>query len=71
MWTSYDAVIYTKALSNRDPGTATLHFIENGDHNFTGRKGEVVEAILQWLDQRQKGKVKALSLSLFDVKAQL
>ncbi|KAH6907977.1 ectomycorrhiza-regulated esterase [Coprinopsis sp. MPI-PUGE-AT-0042] len=67
----YDAVIYTKALSNRHPGTATLHFIENGDHNFTGRKEEVVEAILQWLDQRQKGKVKALSLSLFDVKAQL
>ncbi|KAH6911423.1 hypothetical protein BKA70DRAFT_1538441 [Coprinopsis sp. MPI-PUGE-AT-0042] len=34
----YDAVIYTKALSNRHPGTATLHFIENGDHNFTGER---------------------------------
>lgn len=67
----YDAVIYTKALSNRHPGTATLHFIEHGDHNFTGQKQDVIQAILQWLDQRENGLVKTLGLAIFDIKAQL
>lgn len=50
----YDAVIYAQALSRRTPGTHTLHFIERGDHNFTGIQDEVVDAILRWWDVREK-----------------
>ena len=55
---SYDALIYARALSSRSPGTHTLHLMEGADHNFTGRRDDVVDAILQWLDVRQLGGVK-------------
>lgn len=31
----YDAVIYSRALGARTPGTHSLHLIEEADHNFT------------------------------------
>jgi len=54
----YDALIYASALSNRSPGTHTLHFMEDADHNFTGRRDEVVDAILHWWDARHRGETK-------------
>jgi len=55
---SYDALIYARALSSRSPGTHTLHLMEDGDHNFTGRRDDVVDAILQWWDVRHRGEIK-------------
>ncbi|KAF9562639.1 ectomycorrhiza-regulated esterase [Agrocybe pediades] len=54
----YDALIYARALSDRKPGTHTLHLMEDADHNFTGRQDDVVEAILQWWDVRVKGEIR-------------
>jgi len=54
----YDALIYARALSNRSPGIHTLHLMENADHNFTGRRDDVVDAILQWWDVRHRGEAK-------------
>ncbi|GLB38189.1 putative ectomycorrhiza-regulated esterase [Lyophyllum shimeji] len=54
----YDALIYTRALSNRAPGTHTLHFVEDADHNFTGRQDQVVDAILDWWAARERGELK-------------
>ncbi|KAF8968918.1 Alpha/Beta hydrolase protein [Flammula alnicola] len=48
----YDALIYARALSDRTPGTHTLHLMEDADHNFTGRQDDVVDAIIQWWDLR-------------------
>lgn len=55
---SYDALIYARALSSRSPGTHTLHLMEGADHNFTGRRDDVVDAILQWWDMRNLGEAK-------------
>ncbi|KAF9019943.1 alpha/beta-hydrolase [Hymenopellis radicata] len=44
----YDAIIYSKALSRRRPGTHSLHLVEDADHNFTNRQDEVVDVILEW-----------------------
>ncbi|KAF9453161.1 alpha/beta-hydrolase [Macrolepiota fuliginosa MF-IS2] len=54
----YDAVIYARALSRRSPGTHTLHLMEDADHNFTKRQDDVVEAILQWWDARQRDELQ-------------
>jgi len=54
----YDALIYACALSSRSPGTHTLHLMEGADHNFTGRRDEVVDAILHWWDVRHLGKAR-------------
>ncbi|PPQ97741.1 hypothetical protein CVT26_001773 [Gymnopilus dilepis] len=54
----YDALIYARALSDRNPGTHTLNLMEGADHNFTGRQDEVVEAILQWWTVREKKDIK-------------
>lgn len=32
----FDALIYTRALAARSPGTHNLHVIEDADHNFVG-----------------------------------
>lgn len=32
----YDAVIYSRALGARSPGTHNLHLVDDADHNFTG-----------------------------------
>ncbi|KAJ8523255.1 hypothetical protein ONZ45_g286 [Pleurotus djamor] len=55
----YDGVIYARALSNREPGTHTLHLMEGADHNFTGRQDEVVDVIMDWLDARSRGGLKS------------
>ena len=55
---SYDALIYARALSSRSPGTHTLHLVEHADHNFTGRRDDVVEAILQWWNMRLVGEAR-------------
>lgn len=55
---SYDAMIYARALSDRTPGTHSLNFVEDADHNFTGRQDEVVDAILEWWVTRQRGELK-------------
>ncbi|KAH9480227.1 hypothetical protein JR316_0006825 [Psilocybe cubensis] len=54
----YDAMIYASALSDRSPGTHTLHLMEDADHNFTGRQDDVVDAILQWWDARTRKEIK-------------
>lgn len=55
----YDAVLYAKTLSNRRPGTHTLHLMEHTDHNCNGRHDEVVRTILDWWDTRLKGKLQS------------
>jgi len=54
----YDALIYARALGSRSPGTHTLHLMENADHNFTGRRDDVAEAILQWWNMRLLGETR-------------
>ncbi|KAG5637882.1 hypothetical protein H0H81_002845 [Sphagnurus paluster] len=54
----YDALIYTRALSNRTPGTHVLNFMEDTDHIFTGRKDKVVETILVWWATKERGDLK-------------
>ncbi|KAK0220564.1 Alpha/Beta hydrolase protein [Armillaria fumosa] len=56
---AYDAVLYAKTLSNRRPGTHTLHLMENSDHNCNGRHDEVIRTILAWWDTRLKGKLQS------------
>lgn len=67
----YDAMIYARALSHRTPGTHMLHMMEDGDHNFTGRQDDVVEAILQWWDTRQRGELQNGILLAGGVKGKL
>jgi len=55
----YDAVIYAGALSDRVPGTHSLHLDETADHNFTGRQDDVVDTILEWLAAKQRGELKS------------
>lgn len=55
---TYDAVIYSRALGARTPGTHSLHLIEEADHNFTNRQDEVVDCILQWWDALGQGCLK-------------
>ncbi|KAK0213520.1 Alpha/Beta hydrolase protein [Armillaria fumosa] len=57
--TPYDAVIYARALSSRNPGTHSLHLMENAGHNFTGRHDEVVATILEWWDDHERGNLKS------------
>ncbi|TRM62165.1 Alpha/Beta hydrolase protein [Schizophyllum amplum] len=54
----YDAVIYARALGGRAPGTHTLHLMEDAGHNFEGRTGEVVDAIVRWWDLRGRGQLR-------------
>jgi len=51
----YDAVIYARAFGARAPGTHSLHLIEDTGHNFTGRRDEVVDCILEWWEARCLG----------------
>ena len=55
---SYDALIYARALSDRAPGTHSLHFVENADHIFTGQQDDIVGSVLHWLNVRQAGMLK-------------
>ncbi|KAG1821317.1 ectomycorrhiza-regulated esterase [Suillus variegatus] len=55
---SYDAIIYSRALGARTPGTHNLHLVEKADHNFTKRQDEVVDCILEWWDALNQGRLK-------------
>jgi hypothetical protein len=57
LYLRYDALIYARALSHRNPGTHTLHLMENADHNYTGRQDDVVDSILRWWSERKEGKL--------------
>ncbi|KAI0770337.1 ectomycorrhiza-regulated esterase [Fomes fomentarius] len=48
----YDAFIYARIYGARNPGTHTLRYVEDADHNFTGIPEEVVETVLEWLAQQ-------------------
>ncbi|KAF9648272.1 ectomycorrhiza-regulated esterase [Thelephora ganbajun] len=56
----YDAVLYSRALGNRSPGTHNLCLIEDADHNFTrpGNRETIIETILKWYDVVYKGECK-------------
>ncbi|KAH9891612.1 ectomycorrhiza-regulated esterase [Cubamyces lactineus] len=54
----YDAFIYARIYGARSPGTHTLRYVEEADHNFTGMPEEVVEPVLEWLSQRERGELK-------------
>jgi len=53
----YDAFIYARALSTRQPGTHTLHMMESANHNFTGKYIDVNDTILEWPSQVRGGTV--------------
>ncbi|KAI0335937.1 alpha/beta-hydrolase [Cubamyces sp. BRFM 1775] len=55
----YDAFIYARIYGARSPGTHTLRYVEEADHNFTGMPEEVVEPVLEWLSQLDRGECKA------------
>ncbi|KAG1821821.1 ectomycorrhiza-regulated esterase [Suillus subaureus] len=55
---AYDAVIYSRALGARTPGTHNLHLIEKADHNFTNCQDEVVDCILEWCHALNQGHLK-------------
>ncbi|TCD65525.1 hypothetical protein EIP91_002533 [Steccherinum ochraceum] len=46
----YDAILYAQALGGRHPGTHSLCYMEDADHNFTGPTTEVINTILDWHD---------------------
>jgi len=50
----FDATIYARALGNRTAGTHSLHYMEDADHNFTGRQDEVADAILEWWGMHER-----------------
>jgi len=60
----YDAVLYAGIYGDpeRSPGRHTLHFVEDADHNFSGRHDEVIETILGWLDLRKHGNVSSTGI---------
>jgi len=55
----YDAIIYARALSTRNPGTHTLHLVEEANHNFIGKYDEVNETILEWLSLVRDGSLQS------------
>ncbi|KAG2130647.1 ectomycorrhiza-regulated esterase [Suillus bovinus] len=55
---AYDAVLYSRALGARTPGTHNLHLIDEADHNFTNRQDEVVDCILEWWDALNQRRLK-------------
>jgi len=55
----YESVLHARALSNRSPGTHTLHLIEDADHNFIGRQDEVVDTILGWWAMHKERRLKS------------
>jgi len=56
----YDAVLYSRALGIRSPGTHNICLIEDADHNFTrpGSRETVVNTVLEWYEAVQKGECK-------------
>ncbi|KAI0768977.1 alpha/beta-hydrolase [Trametes elegans] len=54
----YDAVIWARAFGARSPGTHTLRYVEEADHNFTGMPEEVVHTVLEWLPQQERQELR-------------
>ncbi|KDQ06802.1 hypothetical protein BOTBODRAFT_120994 [Botryobasidium botryosum FD-172 SS1] len=54
----YDSILLSQAMSGRTPGTHVLHVVENADHNFISCFNEVIETILAWWDEKEKGLLK-------------
>ncbi|KAK0497774.1 hypothetical protein EDD18DRAFT_1308901 [Armillaria luteobubalina] len=58
--TPYDTIMYLcQGISSRNPGTHSLHLMENTGHNFTGRHDEVVATILEWWDVNERGNLES------------
>ncbi|KAK0441505.1 ectomycorrhiza-regulated esterase [Desarmillaria tabescens] len=55
----YNALLYAKTLSKRNPGTHSLHLMEHADHIYTGRHAEVIQTILGWWDAHLKGTLQS------------
>ncbi|KAI1789589.1 ectomycorrhiza-regulated esterase [Ganoderma leucocontextum] len=53
----YDAFIYARAYGARTPGTHTLRYVEDADHNFTGMPEEVVDTVLEWMSQQERNEL--------------
>jgi hypothetical protein len=45
--------------------------MEDADHNFTGRQDDVVDAILQWWEQRERGEISKIGIWVGDIKGKL
>ena len=43
----YDAFIYARIYGARSPGTHTLRYVEEADHNFTGVRISVKQCVLK------------------------
>ncbi|KAI9058270.1 alpha/beta-hydrolase [Trametes sanguinea] len=54
----YDAYIYARIYGARSPGTHILRYVEEADHNFTGIPEEVVEPVLEWIQQQERGELR-------------
>ncbi|KAH9854650.1 alpha/beta-hydrolase [Lenzites betulinus] len=54
----YDAFIYAQIYGARNPGTHTLYYVEEADHNFTGIPEVVVNTVLEWLKQQDRQELK-------------
>ncbi|KAI0632087.1 alpha/beta-hydrolase [Trametes polyzona] len=54
----YDAYIYARVYGARKPGTHTLRYVEEADHNFTGIPEVVVDTVLEWLRQQANNELK-------------
>ncbi|THH17825.1 hypothetical protein EUX98_g9054 [Antrodiella citrinella] len=54
----FDASIYARALGARHPGTHNLFYVEEADHNFTGLSDFVVDTVLDWHRQLERGQLK-------------
>nr|VWP01728.1 CBFD_NFYB_HMF domain-containing protein [Ganoderma boninense] len=53
----YDAFIYARAYGSRTPGTHTLRYVEEADHNFTGMPEEVVDTVVEWMAQQERNEL--------------
>ncbi|KAK7682352.1 hypothetical protein QCA50_014557 [Cerrena zonata] len=54
----YDAIIYAQIFGARQPGTHNLCYSEDADHNFTGMSDFVVDTILEWWAQLERGQLQ-------------
>ena len=56
---AYDAVLYSRALGSRNgDGTHSLELVEEADHNFTGMGDAVVDVILEWWREKERGMLR-------------
>ncbi|PIL22565.1 hypothetical protein GSI_15254 [Ganoderma sinense ZZ0214-1] len=53
----YDAFIYARIYGSRTPGTHTLRYVEEADHNFSGMPEEVVDTVIEWMAQQERNEL--------------